>query len=221
VRTIESTVDSIGAEMRRVWGNEGLRSCPAPALRDVNLSGTSLRFLITYGLPTFYGWHFLADVGDTLPGPDTSHPSYRILGVSSAREAHKNVVCLDAPSGRVIHFQYSVLVPKVTILNSSIEQFAAFLVLHRQLLEESAGIYEAIDAAHPSPCMSLTNEEFRDYGAQVDGVLRRIRHEMHLLDPHVMEDVEEHYWPAWLAEYDDYGRWDIGVTVENWFEEPS
>ncbi len=148
-RTIFAGLD---AEEENIWRVPPLVSFDETVVASLPLPETSRRFLTEAGLPThaFSGWRFgypsdampplpQAIAGWTYPA---DYARYRMLGVDEQRTDSKkpsgifySVICLDLETnGQVVNVMTLPDYP-VKFLNSSISQFAEFILLWNQKIE--------------------------------------------------------------------------------------
>ena len=212
-------LQSVGEAMAALWGRGGLRRCPARALRGVAIPEASKRLLIEFGLPAYWGYAFLADVGDELPRLDAGRPHYRVLAVEPnnwGNQSSDTHICLDEQRAGAVVALWRGLTPgeEERPVNTSVEAFAAHLVLHRRLLMETAVLEEAL----PSYCTDPAEGEAFDRAFR--GLLDRTEREMRRCDPRLWEGMTgtafdyveneegtwEGYWATLLGEFGEYCR---------------
>ncbi|MDQ2798081.1 MAG: SUKH-4 family immunity protein [Armatimonadota bacterium] len=218
-----------------LWGREGLRRCPARALRDVAIPDTSKWFLTEYSLPAFWGGYaFFVGIDDSLPRLSLDLPHYRLLH-SPPPSLTGLTFCLDEQrSGAVVYASPRADVEESPV-NTSVELFAAHWVLHRKLLTEAAALsIKALERVDLLPVGSPAWEhEWEVYKKAVDPILDRTEREMRRLDPLVWEGLTaprdnfygedycgNRYWPDMLSEYAVYAMWDAEDVLARWTEPP-
>ena len=106
------------------WSANDLRRWPVQCLRDVAIPEPSKSFLVEVGLPDYsdVGFQFHPLVGD--PPRLAGRPHLRSIG----HMQESALVCLDEEAdGRVM-----IVDPSLRYLNSSVERFAACLILYLQ-----------------------------------------------------------------------------------------
>ncbi len=223
---MELDANSVGERMVALWGHDGLRKCPARALRDVAIPDVSQRLLIQFGLPAFWGgWAFFPDVGDNLPRLSADRPHYRLL---SGRQVSPSglSLCLDEKrTGRVVNASQRGDEGE-DFVNTDVIRFAAHLILHRKLLGEAAVLSARIKP--PSPCEPAPKRELDAYKAAVDQLLDRTELEMRRLDPQVWggltgaradfygEEGVSRFWPCMLGDYGEYSMWSAEEVFRRW-----
>lgn len=215
-------VTAIGEQLITLWGREGLCRWPAEALNEVVLPASSKRLLAEFGLPEDWP-HTGANpiVQAEMPRVDVLHPYYRVIGMSVVPGACHAVprVCLDerydgrvisifqAESGRWLEAHlhgHSYDRPETwdeTFINSSVEYFALFLILYRNLDAQANALSQQLLA-------TSSIEEQAHYEAEVLPILRETELAMRRADPDAMGNPENH-WPSSLSEFRDFTMWDL------------
>jgi len=111
-------------------------------------------------------------------------------------------------------YRYRDQPEKEFFVNSSLEQFAAFLVLHRRLLSETARA--ATEMSAQSNADVPTEAACAKYEMQIGDYLAHAKHHMGNLDSTAIAESESNYWPRWLKESDDWGKWEGDELLELW-----
>lgn len=215
-------VTDIGEQLIALWGREGLHRWPVEALHDVGLPASSQRLLTEFGLPEDWPHMGATPIAQAeLPRVDRLHPYYRVLGMSVLPGARFGVprVCLDerygghvisifpAESGRwlEVHMHgHCYDRPEIwdeTFINSSVECFAWFLILYRNLNAQAKALSQRL------PDVSSSGERAH-YEAEVLSILRELELAMLRTDPEAMGNPENH-WPSSLQEFREFTMWDL------------
>lgn len=215
-------ITAIGQQLVALWGREGLRRWPAETLHEVVLPASSKRLLTEFGLPEDWPHTGAAPLVQTeLPRVDVLHPYYRVIGVSVVPGARHGVprVCLDeryggrvisifqAESGRWLEAHmagHDYDRPETwdeTYINSSVECFALFLILYRNLCAQANALSQRL--------LDISSTEMRArYESEVLPILWEVELAMRRADPEAMGNPESH-WPSGLKEFRDYTMWDL------------
>jgi hypothetical protein len=166
--SLQLTFHSIEAEMVTLWGREQLVTCPVDTLRDLGISECARRLLTDIGLPKCYGWRFLADVQQDTPGLKQVGPQRFELGADHGENPSSTSIVLDGLTGRVVQLYRCRDQPEVEFfVNSSLEQFAAFLILHRRLLNETARAATEMGGQNNTGAALPTEAAYARYEAQI------------------------------------------------------
>ena len=173
----------------------------------------------------FWGHRFLPSLRKGLPRSDADHSGLRFLGgPRQPGAASETYICFDENrGGAVVLFHRN---RPTEFINSSLEQFAAYLSLHGNLLVQAAQLSMPIR-------LQLATEPASDplvnaYQSTVTAILDQTEQEMRRLDPVIWDGLTysraerygeggmERYWPSIFVRYGEYSIWPAKEIFRQW-----